>query len=198
MIEFLEGLLAQKYPARLVVQVAGIGFGVDVTLRTAEAAPAAGETVRLLTYLHVKEDLLELYGFLEAQEREVFLRLLGVSGIGPKLALRVLSSASPAQLARLILAGDVRGLMALKGIGKKTAEVMIASLRTAMQKLDLRAEGSAAKAGPETEAMRDAIMALVTLGVKDAAAQAAVQKAKEKLGDKADAGRLIAQALQEV
>lgn len=86
MIEFLRGRLAQKQPARLVIDVGGVGFGVDVSLRTAESFPVEGETIELLTYLHVKEEILELYGFKEDVERILFHKLLGVSGIGPRLA----------------------------------------------------------------------------------------------------------------
>lgn len=197
MIEFLSGRLAQRSPARLVIDVGGVGYGVDVSLRTAEAYPREGETVEILTWLHVKEEILELYGFGDSVEKAVFLKLIGVSGIGPRMALRILSAVTPDQLARMIVGGDIRGLTALKGVGKKTAEVMVATLRNSMSKLDLRApEG--ARALPGGEAARDAVLALVTLGVKDAQAQAAVQKALDRLGDKADTGQLITQALQEV
>ena len=199
MIEFLRGRLAQKQPARLVIDVGGVGFGVDVSLRTAEAFPREGESVELLTYLHVKEEILELYGFKEEVERILFHKLLGVSGIGPRLALRILSALPPWQLARMIVDGDVRSLTSLKGIGKKTAEVMVASLRTSLAKLDLRPPtGTPAAAAPGSEASRDAVLALVTLGVKDAPAQAAVARALEKLGEKATTTQLITQALQEV
>jgi Holliday junction DNA helicase RuvA len=200
MIEFLRGRLAQRQPARLVLDVGGVGMGVDVSLRTAEKFPREGESVEILTYLHVREESLDLYGFQDLAEKALFLKLLSVSGIGPRLALRILSAVSPQQLAQMILAGDVRGLTALKGIGKKTAEVMVASLRTSIAKLDLRpaGDGDAAATDARGEAARDAVLALVTLGVKDAAAQAAVQKAFERLGDKAQANQLIAQALQEV
>lgn len=199
MIEFLRGRLAHRQPARLVIDVGGVGFGVDVSLRTAEAFPKEGETVELLTYLHVKEEILELYGFQEEVERTLFHKLLGVSGIGPRLALRILSAMPPWQLARMITDGDIRGLTALKGIGKKTAEVMVASLRTSLAKLDLKApSGTSSAAVPGSESARDAVLALVTLGVKDAAAQAAVQKALDRLGEKANTTQLITQALQEV
>lgn len=199
MIEFLRGRLAHRQPARLVIDVGGVGFGVDVSLRTAEAFPKEGETVELLTYLHVKEEILELYGFQEEVERTLFHKLLGVSGIGPRLALRILSAMPPWQLARMITDGDIRGLTALKGIGKKTAEVMVASLRTSLAKLDLKApSGTPSAAVPGSESARDAVLALVTLGVKDAAAQAAVQKALDRLGEKANTTQLITQALQEV
>lgn len=200
MIEFLRGRLAHREPARLVIDVGGVGMGVDVSLRTAELYPREGETVELITYLHVREESLELYGFQSPVEKSIFLKLLSVSGIGPRLALRILSAVAPHQLAQMILAGDIRGLTALKGIGKKTAEVMVASLRTTMAKLDLsaHADGKPAALDAGGEAARDAVLALITLGVKDAAAQGAVQKALTNLGDKATTGQLITQALQEV
>lgn len=198
MIEFLRGRLAQKQPARLVIDVGGVGMGVDVSLRTAEAMPSEGETVNLLTYLHVREESLELYGFQDDVERILFLKLLGVSGIGPRLALRILSALPPWQLARLIIDGDIRSLTALKGIGKKTAEVMVASLRASLAKMDLRPPTGSPASPAGNEASRDAIQALITLGVKEAAAQAAVQKAMEKLGETAGTTQLITRALQEV
>lgn len=200
MIEFLRGRLAQRQPARLVIDVGGVGMGVDVSLRTAEKYPREGETVEILTYLHVREESLDLYGFQDTAEKTLFLKLLGVSGIGPRLALRILSAVPPQQLAQMILAGDIRGLTALKGVGKKTAEVMVASLRASMAKLDLPPAGGGMAGAADTggEAARDAVLALVTLGVKDAAAQAAVQKALERLGPDAQAGQIIARALQEV
>jgi Holliday junction DNA helicase RuvA len=200
MIEFLRGRLDQRQPTRLVIDVGGVGMGVDVSLRTAEKYPAIGETVRILTYLHVREESLDLYGFQDLAEKALFLKLLSVSGIGPRLALRILSAVPPQQLAQMILAGDIRGLTALKGIGKKTAEVMVASLRSSMAKLDLPPPGADSPTPAEAgdEAVRDAVLALISLGVKDNAAQAAVQKAQTRLGPDAQTGQLIAQALQEV
>ena len=198
MIEFLRGRLAHKQPARVVIDVGGVGMGVDVSLRTAEAMPGEGEIVNLLTYLHVREESLELYGFGDEVERILFLKLLGVSGIGPRLALRILSALPPWQLARLIIDGDIRSLTALKGIGKKTAEVMVASLRASLAKMDLRPPTGAPASAAGNEASRDAIQALITLGVKEGAAQAAVQKALEKLGETAGTTQLITRALQEV
>lgn len=198
MIEFLRGRLAAKMATRLVVDVGGVAFGVDVSLRTAERAGNPGDQVEILTYLHVREEALDLYGFSDAAERALFLKLLGVSGVGPKLALRILSAVSPQKLADMILHGDVRGLTALKGVGKKTAEVLIASLRSGLSKLDLPpGEAAGPEASAEGTTFRDAVMALVSLGVKDTAAQEAVRKASSKLGADAGASALIAQALQE-
>jgi Holliday junction DNA helicase RuvA len=203
-IEFLRGRLAAKMATRLVIDVGGPGgvggvaFGVDVSLRTAERAGNPGDTVEILTYLHVREEALDLYGFTDAAERTLFLKLLGVSGVGPKLALRILSAVSPQKLAEMILHGDVRGLTALKGVGKKTAEVLIASLRSGLSKLDLpRDTAPGSGESPEGSTFRDAVMALVSLGVKDTAAQEAVRKAAEKVGADVTTSALIAQALQE-
>jgi Holliday junction DNA helicase RuvA len=200
MIEFLRGRLDHRQPTRLVIDVGGVGMGVDVSLRTAEKYPTVGDTVRILTYLHVREESLDLYGFQDLAEKALFLKLLSVSGIGPRLALRILSAVPPQQLAQMILAGDIRGLTALKGIGKKTAEVMVASLRASMAKLDLPPPGDGNPDPGEAggEAARDAVLALISLGVKDNAAQSAVQKAQSRLGPTAQANQLIAQALQEV
>ena len=200
MIEFLRGRLAQRQPARLVIDVGGVGMGVDVSLRTAELYPREGEMVEIITYLHVREEGLDLYGFQNIVEKTLFLKLLSVSGIGPRLALRILSAVAPHQLAQMIIGGDIRGLTALKGIGKKTAEVMVASLRTSMTKLDLHApvDGKPAVLDSGGDAARDAVLALITLGVKDANAQMAVQKALGNLGEKATTSQLITQALQEV
>jgi Holliday junction DNA helicase RuvA len=201
-IEFLRGRLAEKHATRLVVEVGGgggVAFGVDVSLRTAERAGNPGDEIRILTYLHVREEALDLYGFADAAERALFLKLLGVSGVGPKLALRILSAVTPQKLADMILHGDVRGMTALKGVGKKTAEVLIASLRTSMSKLDLPRDDGAAGAAESGEGatFRDATAALVSLGVKEASAQEAVRKASQKLGADAGLSALISQALQE-
>ena len=199
MIEFLHGRIADKQATRLVINIGGVGFGVDVSLRTSEKVGSVGDTIELITHLHVREEALDLYGFHDATEKALFLKLIGVSGIGPKLALRILSAVTAQQLAGYIRSGDVRSLTTLKGVGKKTAEVLIASLRTAVSKLDLSAEGgSMTDVSAESRPVRDAIMALVSLGVKELQAQEAVQKAVQKMGEGADTSRLITKALQEV
>ena len=200
MIEFLRGKIASKSAdggTHLVIEVGGVGLGVEVSLNTAEKIPGLGLNAELFTYLHVREESLDLYGFRELAEKTMFLKLLGVSGIGPRLALRILSAVTPARLAAHILEGDVRSLTSLKGVGKKTAEVLIATLRTAVSKMALPTEAESAS-GVASGPMHDAVRALVALGVKDVQAQEAVQKAARKLGEGVETGRLIAQALQEV
>jgi Holliday junction DNA helicase RuvA len=197
-IEFLTGKLASKAATRLVIDVGGVAFGLDVSLRASEKAGNPGDTVQVLTYLHVREEALDLYGFTDGAERALFLKLIGVSGVGPRLALRILSAVTPQQLANMILHSDVKNLTALKGVGKKTAEVLIASLRASMSKLDLPHDDSpGAEPSAEGGIFRDAVMALVSLGVKEPAAQEAVRKASQKLGPDVTTSALISQALQE-
>ncbi len=198
MIEFLRGKLIRRSPAQLLIDVGGVGYAVNVSLRTSEAAGAEGREIGIITYLHVREEAMELFGFQDATEKALFLMLLGVSGIGPRLALRILSSTSPGDLGRMISGGDIRALTSLKGIGKKTAEVMVASLRASIAKLSWDSPSERPFATAETDSLRDAVLGLVTLGVKEPQAEAAVRKAAQKAGEKASAGQLIALALQEV
>ena len=160
MIEFLRGRIASKEPARLVIDVGGVGLGVDVSLRTSEKVGVEGDPIELMTHMHVREEALELYGFHDGAEKALFLKLLSVSGIGPRLALRILSAVTPQQLAGFIRNGDVRSLTALKGVGKKTAEVLIATLRNSVAKLELPADGmGASDVSSESRPVRDAILA---------------------------------------
>ena len=129
MIEFLRGRLAHRQPARLVIDVGGVGIGVDVSLRTAEQYPREGETVEIITYLHVREESLELYGFQNLVEKTIFLKLLGVSGIGPRIAMATLAVLDPNQLRAALAEGSIAVLTQVPGIGRKGAERLIIELR---------------------------------------------------------------------
>jgi Holliday junction DNA helicase RuvA len=139
MISRLRGTLAGRTPDGLVVDVGGVGYLVSATPAVHRRAEGAAE-VTIETYLHVREDTLQLYGFADANERALFVRLLGVSGIGPKVALAVVSSASPEELQRAIALRDPARFQAIPGIGKKTAERIVLEL-----------EGSLAEAVPATD-----------------------------------------------
>ncbi len=195
MIEYLQGLVLKKVPAKVVILCGGVGYGVELTLPASDAIPPEGEIVTLSVYLNVKEDALELYGFQNESEKEVFLKLISVSGIGPRTALRVLSSIPAFQLAKLIQSGDVSSLIKVKGIGRKTAEVMVATLRSPLAHMQFKEEGSTTSI--KSSHVTDAEKALVTLGVKESQAQNAVAAALKKLGAQASTSQLIAQALQE-
>ncbi|MFC1585942.1 Holliday junction branch migration protein RuvA, partial [Fibrobacterota bacterium] len=196
MIEHLKGTLIKKEPTHIIIDVNGVGYGVDVPLRASENLSQEGEPVEISTFLYVKEGIMELYGFSSDSEKEVFLKLITVSGIGPKIALRILSETSPERLVAQITDGNVLQLTSLKGIGKKTAEVMIASLRTPLAKIRI---SGAARTDAETKpdkALNDAVRALMALGVKEGPSQSAVEKAMEKLGGKTGTSRIITEALK--
>ncbi|KPK62651.1 MAG: hypothetical protein AMK73_05795 [Planctomycetes bacterium SM23_32] len=191
MIEFLQGILAAKTPATATVQVAGVGFQAQIPLSTYEALPREGRQVRLLTHLHLRDDGLSLYAFATEQERELFRMLLGVSQIGPAVALRVLSSCRPAEFKRYILDEDTDALASMvKGIGAKTARRLVAELQGAVKELPVAAAASTA-----SQNVRDAVQALMALGESRAGAERAVRAAVERLGPDADRQKLVEAAL---
>ena len=141
MYEFLQGELVSKSPAAAVLCAGGIGYHLRIPLSTYESLPREGQSVRLLTHLHVREDELTLYGFATEVERDLFRMLLGVSQIGPMVALRVLSSCTPAQFKRYILHEDVEALSSMiKGVGAKTARRLIIELQGPVRDLAVAAE----------------------------------------------------------
>lgn len=172
MIEFLEGTLAAKEPVVAVVDVGGVAFAVHISLHTFDALPAVGERVRLLTHLHVREDALQLFGFAEASERHIFRQLQGISGIGARMALNILSGISPDDLRLRVSSADIGALTRIPGIGKKTAERIVVELRDRFAKgLDA---GERAAAGGVLSARDEALMALQALGYARPAAEKAL------------------------
>ncbi len=191
MIEFLQGNLVVKSPDAVVVQVHGIGYRVCIPLSTYEALPPEGKEARVLTHLHVREDELSLYGFASPQERELFRMLIGVSQVGPAVALRALGSCSVAQFKRFILDEDAESLRTLvKGIGPKTARRLIVELKGPIEQLAVEAAPTV-----RSRAAADAIRALVTLGESRAAAERAVMAVLKRMGDEVDEERLVQEAL---
>jgi Holliday junction DNA helicase RuvA len=174
MIEQLTGTLLKNSPTHLVVDVQGVGYGLHVSLRTSAELPKQGELVSIETYLHVKEGIMELYGFANTLEKDVFLRLISVSGIGPRIALRMLSEVSPGDMVQYVLQGDVKSLTALKGIGKKTAEMMVIALRSQFEQLSDKMEASSRKAISGVE--EEVLLALISLGAKEKSAKEAILK----------------------
>ena len=176
MIVFLDGRLAEKEPTRVVVDVGGVGYEAAIPLSSYDRLPAAGQRVRLLTVPVVREDAHLLFGFMTAEERELFLLLTSVNGIGPKLGLAVLSGLSVRDLKAAIAAGDVKRLSGISGIGKKTAERLVLEMRDKLGKGDLAEALTADRAaGPAEAKLRDAYLALVSLGYKPADAQRMVK-----------------------
>jgi Holliday junction DNA helicase RuvA len=166
MITFLEGKLDHRQPARIVMDVRGVGYEVFIPLCSYDRLPPEGETCRILTYHHITDADQKLFGFFAEEEREMFIRLLTISGVGPKLAISALSGLPVRELKAALINGDVKRISSISGIGKKTAERIIVELRdkfSSGEQLD-------ALAGGEDELgdtrLRDAALALGALGYK--------------------------------
>src|SRR5215468_7932482 len=162
MIGRLTGRLATKSPDHILLDVGGVGYQVHIPLSTFYELPEAESPASLWVHTHVREDALALYGFLTERERTLFLLLLGVTGIGPRVALTVLSGIPPSELVAALRAQDVRRLVAVPGVGKKTAERMVLELA---EKVDALA-GEPTPGAPETVAADDVVSALVNLGYR--------------------------------
>jgi len=183
MITFLEGTLAEAMPTHVVVQTHGVGYHVQIPLSSYDKLPALGQQIKILTHLQVREDAHLLYGFMSAEERDLFRLLVNhVSGIGPKTALDVLSGITVNNFKAAVVAGDPGLLAKTKGIGKKTAERIIVELK---DKVGVAAAWEAASTGHapsrEEAQINDAVLALISLGYKQVDALKAVrQTASEK------------------
>ena len=176
MIVFLDGVLEEKEPTRVVVNVNGIGYEASLPLSSYDRLPEPGKRVRLLTVPVVREDAHLLYGFMTAEERSAFLLLTSVNGIGPKLGLAVLSGLAVRDLKAAIANNDVKRLSGISGIGKKTAERLVLEMRDKLGKGDLMESIAGGDVpGPKQAKLRDALLALVSLGHKQADAQQMVR-----------------------
>ena len=194
MIAELTGALVRKSPARIVLDVGGVGFGMLVPLSTFRALPEEGESVRMFTHLHVRDDALDLFGFLTIEERAIFRELISVSGIGPKLGLAVLSGLSPDVFRRAVIEEDLGLLTSVSGIGKKTAQRMIVELKEKLSGIDVSSIGGVG--GPGLEDAGDAVLALVSLGVNRVSACEAVLRVQREAGSDLPIEELIRRALR--
>ena len=180
MIGWLAGKVVQAAPDRLLLDVGGVGYLVAIPLSTyyeIQKAPA-GEPLRLFIHTHVREDALALYGFWSEREKELFERLIAVSGIGPRLAQVVLSGMAPDELIAALAAGDVARLVRIPGVGKKTAERMVVELRDKLQVLAAQLPAARVTEGVGTD--DDLVAALVNLGYKPSLAEGAVGAARKE------------------
>ncbi len=178
MIAHLRGTLLEKHPHQAIVECQGVGYDVAIPVSTFTRLPDPGLEVRLRIYTSVREDAIQLFGFFTPEEKQLFEKLISVSGIGAKLALTALSGLPPADLAAAIRGGEVTQLTRIPGVGKKTAERMILELR---DKLDLLLPSAGAKSIPVSLLSpldADIVSALVNLGSPRPAAEAAVRKAR--------------------
>ena len=182
MIDQIQGIILKKTPAYSVLETGGVGLKVLSTINTLEAMPARGEKALLLTYLHVRDDVLDLYGFYTAKERETFLQLIGISGIGPKLALTILSGIIPDKLRDRVIAGDVAALTAVPGVGAKTAKRIIVELKEKFTETDDDSLGFEERDETISGLYRDALNALTALGYKQQQSNQALEQV-EKSGE---------------
>jgi Holliday junction DNA helicase RuvA len=178
MIALLRGTLIEKHPNQAVVDVGGVGYDVQIPVSTFSALADVGAEVRLRIYTHVREEALALFGFATAEEKTIFERMIAVSGIGPKLAITVLSGLATADLLAAIRNGSVEQLVRIPGVGKKTAERIILELRDKLEGVAPSAAPSETAAPAMSAIDRDVLSALVNLGCQRAAAETAVRKAK--------------------
>jgi Holliday junction DNA helicase RuvA len=171
MIAHLRGKLLAKHPNQAIVETAGVGYDVTITVPTFSDLPAVGAEVALHIHTHVREDLLALYGFLRPSEKKLFEKLITVSGIGPKLAITILSGMAADEMIGAIRGNDIARLTRIPGIGKKTAERMVLELR---DKLPEPGTATAAPLSNLSATEEDVLSALVNLGYQRAAAEKAL------------------------
>jgi Holliday junction DNA helicase RuvA len=182
-IAYLRGRLSAKQPNRIVIDVNGVGYDVSVPLSTFYGLGDEGRDVALRIHTHVREDTLALYGFATALELVLFERLIGISGIGPKLALAVMSGIEPNELVRAIEQSDIGRLTAIPGVGKKTSERIVVELKDRLPRLRLEA-GAGGGDGHEPSALRDDVLsALVNLGYHRPLSEKAVDAAVKATPD---------------
>ncbi|GAB3830707.1 Holliday junction branch migration protein RuvA [Hymenobacter jeollabukensis] len=199
MIAYLDGKLAYKDPTLAIIDVQGVGYEVKISLATYSKLPADGEKAKLYTYQHIKEDAHALYGFLDPNEKALFMHLISVSGIGPGTGIVIVSSMSVGEIRQAIVQEDVRSIQAIKGVGPKTAQRIVLDLRDRLRKDELLA-----KAGVETVPLArqhntnraEALAALVTLGFARAVAEKTLDGIQQKHGNDLSVEELIKFALK--
>ena len=192
MIAFVRGQFAVKTPARIVVDVNGVGYDLQVSLNTYSAI-SNKDSGLLFTYLHITENAHTLYGFAELAEKEMFLQLISVSGVGASTARMMLSGMRPEEIARAIVQGNTRQLESIKGIGKKSAERLIVELKDKLGKHSIET-ASAVNSIPAKD--QDAVNALIALGIGRPMAEQAVMKTLSGSDSEASLEEIIKQALK--
>ena len=195
MIVHLQGTLAEKDISRVVVDCGGVGYEAAIPLSTFDRLPSEGADVKLFIHHEVREDAQLLFGFATRAERDVFELITSVSGVGPKLALAVLSGLTVGDLQLAISQGDAKRLAAVKGIGKKTAERIVVDLRGKINPIEALANATAETSKEQSRVLLDAMLALNALGFSEDAARAKVQKVLAENPDLADVESVVKKAL---
>ncbi|MBI5774004.1 MAG: Holliday junction branch migration protein RuvA [Verrucomicrobia bacterium] len=198
MITFLHGILVESLPTQVTVNVNGVGYEVLIPLSSFDKLPAPGKEVKLLTHLAIREDAHVLYGFMSAAERDLFRLLIHtVSGIGPKIALNILSGINVTAFRGAVASGDVKALSQISGVGKKTAERIVVELKDKIGAAGAWEASSAQRAlSAEDQKLNDAVLALMALGFKQADAHDSVRAALAMLGERASVEDLVRASLK--
>ena len=198
MITFLEGRLVDVLPTQVTVAVQGVGYEVLIPLSSYDKLPPPGKELKLLTHLVVREDAHTLYGFMSTQERELFRLLINtVSGIGPKIALNVLSGISVTAFRGAVANSDIKALSQISGVGKRTAERIIVELKDKIGAAGAWEAASAQRTlSPADQKVNDAVLALMALGFKQIEAHDTVRKAQQTLGEDATVEDLVRAGLK--
>jgi len=194
MIAYVRGVLAEKEPTRVVIEAAGVGYEILIPLSTFERLPREGAEAKLLAFHCIREDDEVLFGFATDAEREMFAKLTSVNGVGPKIAIAILSGASVGELSLAIANGNAKRIASIRGVGKKTAEKICLELKDKVNALE--ALGVAGATGGDTNpALRDAVLALTALGFNDETANKMVAKVISADASAMDTETLIRKAL---
>lgn len=181
MLSYLIGKIVTKSPTEIVLEVNGVGYHLNISLNSYEKFSSINGDVKVYTYLHVREDFVQLYGFADETERDMFRLLISVTGVGPKIAQGMLSGMTPSELKEAIKNADIVALTSLQGIGKKTAERIVLETKDKIAKSEI--ESSSVVSSPLYNIQIDAINALVSLGYTRTSAETAVKTAITKLKD---------------
>ena len=198
MINFLLGKLVEALPTQVIIDVHGVGYEALIPLSSFDKLPLPGNEVKLLTHLAIRDDAHVLYGFMTPQERDMFRLLIHtVSGIGPKIALSVLSGMNIAALRGAVANGDVKALSQISGVGKKTAERIVVELKDKVGAAGAWEAASAARSlSASDQKINDAVLALIALGYKQPEAHEAVRAAQAVLGENAGVEELVRASLK--
>lgn len=195
MISYIEGKLVEKSPIHLVVDVGGVGYSINIPLSSYKRIGEVGSSIKVLTYFHVREDDHQLYGFMTEEERELFKVLISVSGVGPRLARSVLSGVSVEEFREAIARNDWTALTSVSGIGRKLAQRLVVELREKLGMVETE-RGAVPLTDYKLDTVKEAILAMVSLGFKPEIARKAVQKVLKEAEEELSLEDLIKRALR--
>jgi len=176
LIDSIKGTLVKKNPTSVIIDIGGIRLGIPITLATFEKIPDPNHAVELLTYLHVREDIMELYGFYDDHERDVFMQLNSISGIGPRSAMNILSGTDPTEFKKKIIDSDVESLTSIPGIGTKTAKRIIVELKDKFTDQDTGSDLDFLLVSGDKDKIDDVTKVLISLGYKRSAINQVIKK----------------------